>query len=253
MSKKWTPLLAAVAALAAPGSAAAQSEWDYTATFYTWFLGISTTAETPVGDVESEIDFQEALEDLDFGLLGGFEARNGRVSLVSDLQYYDLGIPAEPPAGLGFTGGETDSKITVLSGYGMYALIDSDAVRFDVGAGLRHTDLSVETQLVGGGSTPDATFSGDTSVTDPLIAARLHRQFNDRWHGVAFADVGGFGIDGSSDLTWQAFAGVGYRFNKTWSAFGGYRNMTVEQSADNADFEVEVDVHGPFLGVQASF
>ena len=87
--------------------------------------------------------------------------------------------------------------------------------------------------------------------TDAVIAARVSRQFNDNWYGFAYADVGGFGIGDSSDLTWQAFAGAGYRFSETWSVAGGYRNLTIEREFGPLD--VTSDVSGPFLGFQARF
>lgn len=251
MLTRWIPLFAAIAALASPVSAVAEDKWDYTATLYGWFPGVSTTVETPVGTVESEVGFDEILETLDIAFLGALEARKGRVSLIGDLQYFDVGVEAEAPRGVPFREAEVDSKMALISAYATYALFDSDNVRFDVGAGLRYVDASIETHLIGQGTNPNASFSRDGGWTDALIVARARRQFNDRWHGVAYADVGGFGIGDSSDLTWQAFAGGGYRFSETWSAVGGYRHLSIERAFDN--FDVKTEVSGPFLGFQVSF
>ncbi len=251
MSMRWIPLLAAVATLAAPGSAAAQSEWEHTATLYGWFPGVSTTVETPIGEVESEVGFDEIFDTLDIAFLGALEARNGRFSLVGDLQYFDVGVEAEPPAGVLFSDAEVDSQMVLVSAYATYAVVDTANARFDVGAGVRYVDATIETHLIGQGTTPDATFSRDGGWTDVLVAARVSGQFSDRWSGVAYADVGGFGIGDSSDLTWQAFAGAGYQFNETWSAVGGYRHLSIERAF--GAFDVTADVSGPFLGFQASF
>jgi hypothetical protein len=251
MSMRLIPLLAAVVAFAAPGTASAQSQWDYTGTLYGWFPGVSTTLETPVGEVESEVDFDEILDDLDLAFFGALEARKGRLSLVGDLQYIDLGVEAEPPQNPLFSAADVDSKLVLVGAYATYALVDTADLRFDVGAGLRYVDASIETHLDGQGAAPDATFSRDGGWTDVLIAARVSRQFNDNWYGVAYADVGGFGIGDSSDLTWQAFAGAGDQLNETWSAVGGYRHLTIERPFGT--FDVTVDVSGPFLGFQARF
>jgi hypothetical protein len=251
MSTKWIPLLAAAVALAAPGSAAAENKWDYTATLYGWFPGVSTTVETPVGEVESEVGFDEILEDLDIALFGALEARRGRLSLVGDLQYIDLGVEAEPPPNVLFSAADIDAKLVLVGVYATYAVVDNADLRFDVGAGLRFVDASIDTHFDGQGTTPDASFSREGGWTDAIIAARVSRQFNDRWFGVAYADVGGFGIGESSDLTWQAFVAGGYRFNETWSAVGGYRHLTVERAF--GAFDVAADVSGPFLGFQAKF
>lgn len=250
MSMRWSPLLAALAA-AASAPASAESDWDYTATLYGWFPGVSTTVETPVGEVEGEVDFDEILETLDIAFLGAIEARKGRLTLIADLQYFDFGVEAVTPSAALFSDAEVDSQLLQFSVYASYALVDAADLRFDAGAGLRHVAATIDTRLEGLGAVPDAFFSRDGGWTDVLIAARVSHQFSDRWHGVAYADVGGFGIGDSSDLTWQAFAGVGYRIDETWSAVGGYRHLTIERSFDN--FDISVDVSGPFLGFQASF
>ena len=250
MLMRWIQLLAAMA-VATSGSTAAESEWDYTATLYGWFPGVSTSLETPMGEVESEVGFDEILETIDVAFLGAVEARNGRFSLIGDLQYFDVGVEAEPPTGMLFSEADVDSQMVLVSAYATYALVDEPDLRFDVGVGLRYVDATIDTHLLGVAPTPDTSFTRDGGWTDALIAARISKQFNERWYGVAYADVGGFGVGDSSDLTWQAFVGAGYRFNETWSAVGGYRHMTIERAFGN--FNVTADVSGPFLGFQVSF
>jgi len=248
MARRWLVLLAATAL---PSAAAAEGEWDYTATFYGWFPGVSTRVETPVGAVESEVGFEDILESLDIAFFGAFEARNGKWSLSADLQYIDVGKTAEAPTGVLFSDAEIDSKLVVLGAYATYAVVDRPDLRFDLGAGLRHTHATIETRLVGQGATADRSFSNDASWVDGVIAARMNLRLDDRWRAIAFADVGGFGIGESSDLTWQVAAGVGYRLSEKWSAIGGYRHLTIERSFHGSD--ISVDVSGPFLGFQASF
>ncbi len=253
MSTKWLALLAL---FAVPGAAFAQSSeaentWQYTATAYGWFPGVSTTVETPVGDIEAEVDFDEILETLDIAFLGAFEARKGRVSLIGDLQFFDVSAEAGTPTGALFSEAEVDSQMLLFSTYALYALVDNEDTRFEIGGGLRYTDATVETLLRGQTVTPDVSFELDGGWADALIAARLNQRFNEKWYGVAYADVGGFGIGDSADLTWQASAGLGYRFNEKWSTVGGYRHLTIEREFDRAD--VEADISGPFLGVQVKF
>lgn len=247
MSFKRILLLAAVAM---PGTAAAESDWEYTATLYGWFPGVTTTVETPVGEIEAEVDFDEVLETLDLAFLGAFEARKDRLSLIGDLQFFDVSAETERTPG-DFTRAEVDSQLLIFSGYATYALVDSDDLRFDVGGGLRYNGTSVEAQLVEEGGTSGPSFEDDGGWTDLLLAARIHRQFNDKWYGTGFADIGGFGIGDSSEITWQVSAGVGYAFNDTWSMAGGYRYYSVEHGDDPVTTTIEVS--GPFLGVQIAF
>jgi hypothetical protein len=250
MSMKWVSLLAAMAAMTAPGAASA-AQWDYTATLYGWFPGVSSTVETPAGTVEAEVSFDEILQDLDVAFFGALEARKGRLSLVGDLQYIDLGVEAEPPPNPLFSAAEVDSKLVLFGASALYALVDEPNLRFDAGFGVRLVDASIDTHLKGRRPAPNASFTREGGWTDAVIAARITRQFNDRWYAAAYADVGGFGIGDSSDLTWQAFAGGGYRLNETWSAVGGYRHLTIERTF--GAFDVKADVGGPFLGFQAKF
>jgi hypothetical protein len=252
MSMKWIPLLAAAVALGSPSVAAAEDDWKYTATIYGWFAGVKTTLDTPAGEVTSEVDVEELFKDLDIGFLGALEARKGRTSLIGDLQYFDFTIESEPPAGNLFSDVETDLKLTFASAYATYAIVDNADLRFDVGGGLRYVDVSIETDLVGVAPAPNVTASADESWVDGVIAARVNHKFGDRTYGLAYADVGGFGVGDSSDLTWQAFVGGGYRFNETWSALGGYRHFVFERPVA-ADTDFEYELSGPFLGVQATF
>lgn len=243
--------LALLAAGAAPAIVANDNPWDYTATFYGWFPGVSTSVETPLGEVESELDFDAILETLDIAFLGAFEARKGRLSLVADLQYFDIGVEAEPHTETAFSAAEVDQQLLLFSAYAGYAVVDSAETRFDVGGGLRYVGSNIDTQLEGQGSVPDAEYSLDGGWVDALLAARFSHQFNDRWYATAYTEVGGFGIGDSSDITWQVFASGGYRINAMWSAVAGYRHLNIERVFGN--FDVATEVSGPSLGFQAAF
>jgi hypothetical protein len=56
--------------------------------------------------------------------------------------------------------------------------------------------------------------------------------------------IGGFGV--SSDLGWDAFAGLGYEFNDRFSMVGGYRALGVDYTND--EFVFDVVQHGPIFG-----
>jgi hypothetical protein len=50
--------------------------------------------------------------------------------------------------------------------------------------------------------------------------------FNDRFYAVAKADIGGFGV--GSELTWQAYGGLGWQVNRSLSTEIGYRYMDID-------------------------
>lgn len=247
-----------MAALAWPAPAVAQDGWEYTASLTGWFSGVANTVDTPVGEIETELDFEEVLDLLDVAFFGSLEARHGRWSLVADAIYVDLSTGIDSTSGAPdalsslFTGGEVSTQTTLVSAYASYAVVDDSTLRFDVGGGVRYNDVAVDTRLVGEDPVAPVSFDNSDSWADLLIAARVSRDFSDRWYGVGYVDGGGFGLGGdSSDLTWQALGGVGFRFNDRWSTLGGYRYLSIDRALDRVDIVAEVS--GPFLGVQASF
>jgi opacity protein-like surface antigen len=231
--------------------ASAADEWEYSATFYGWFPGVSNTVSTPLGEVEAEVDFFDILEHLELGYFGAVEGRKGRWSLIGDLQYLNLGAEAEGPKGLLFSSVEADTKIVAFTGYGTYALIDNTGYSIDIGGGFRYVKATLDTQFVGQGAVSDRSFSSETNWVDGVLAARMTLELGERLTGVAFVDVGGFGIGESSDLTWQAAAGMEYQINESWSAVGGYRHLAIERSSKDVEFTVNVS--GPYLGFRRSF
>lgn len=242
-------LVAAAATL--PAAAQAQAtDWTYTATVYGWFTGLNSTVETQFGDLEADLDFADIWDSLDMAFFGGFEARNGRWALVTDLIYSDLSSSEDTPFGVLFRRGEVETRMTLFSAYAAYAVVDRPGLRFDVAGGFRYNDVDIDVRLVGN-QAATRSFSSSDSWVDPLVGFRVTADFTDRWYGTAFADVGGFGVDNASDLTWQAYAGVGYRFNDTWSVQGGYRTLSIDRDFDGRD--VSLGLYGPVLGVQARF
>ena len=56
---------------------------------------------------------------------------------------------------------------------------------------------------------------------------------------------------GGADLDWDVAAGLGYRFNETFSATVGYRAMGVDYNDDG--FLFDVVEQGPILGLTINF
>lgn len=86
------------------------------------------------------------------------------------------------------------------------------------------------------------------SWVDPLLGAKVLREFNDVWFGTAAFDFGGLS---STDNTWQLLATVGYRLNERWTTQLGYRHMVIEKPLD--DLDTSLYLSGPLLGVSAIF
>ena len=242
--------LAGLTAIALPVAAQAQS-WEYSVSLYGWMSGIDTSVDTPLGTVETELSFSDVLDNLDFAAFGSFEARNGPWVVLGDLNYSALSTSSDSPFGVVFSDVEVETKLTIASAFGGYAVVDRPDLRIEAGGGLRFYDMSVDTRLVGNPGVADRTFAQSDSWVDAIVGLHLRAPISERWFARGFADVGGFGLGDSSELSWQIYAGGGYSFNETWAVEFGYRYLSIEKEFDNAT--VKLDLSGPVIGVTARF
>jgi opacity protein-like surface antigen len=234
-----------LAASAAP-AVAQDGPWAFDLSANLWFNASTVTADTPQGETSAELSFSDAIEDLDFAFMGTAEARNGPWSLIGDLLYFRITASGPSPNGVLFSGVESRSEITVVSGYATYRAYETATAAFDVGVGARAFWTSIDTTLTGAAA-PTEIVSEDKNWIDPLVAARVRVAFNDRWFGTLMADGGGTG----DTETWQALATVGYQLNDQWTFQGGYRYMKAEWDTDLGQSSLEFS--GPIVGVAYRF
>ena len=88
---------------------------------------------------------------------------------------------------------------------------------------------------------------------DPLVVARLTAPLDNAWRLGLKGDVGGFGM--GSDITWSAFASVGYRFGDLFELTGGYRMLGMEYEDGSGEdlFAYDMTIYGPQIGVAFHF
>jgi hypothetical protein len=108
--------------------------------------------------------------------------------------------------------------------------------------GVRYTSVSLDIN-------PDqaATFGDNEDWWDPYIGVQavvgLKRNLDFR----TTATIGGFGISGSSDLSWSAAAFLDWRLNHYIGLNLGYRALAWDY--EDGGFEWDVCLHGPWLGL----
>jgi len=233
--------------LAAP-AAAQESGWRFALSPYLWTPGIKASVGTAVGTVGVDKSRTDVLSDLDLAFMGVFEARNGRWGLIADLFYAELSQSRATPLGVLFSRARIETTAKELSGYIAYRIDENERIALDLMAGVQISsidlDLSLSPGLLGG-----RRLGLSETWVDPVIGGRARFAITDDWFATTFADVGGFGVD--SDLTWQAFAILGYQFNPHWSVQGGWRYFSAEKEVEGRD--VKVDYGGPLFGFTARF
>ena len=221
---------------------------EYKASLYGWGIGIETEIETPRGTKERDIGFADLFKDLEIAALGSIEAHTNGVSLLVDVQYFELETDIDRPLSAGLVDAPADTKFGVASLYGLYRLYDGLRTKVDLGGGIRHTDLDLGVALSAGALTSEV-FSSSRSATDPLLALRASHDIASDWTLSGMIDYGGFGI--GTDMTAQATATLEYDWTKRWSGAFGYRYLTYESTTDFGD--ITVDYSGPILGLSYTF
>jgi hypothetical protein len=234
-------LMACTVCLLPMGAQAQDSGWTYRFTGY--LFAAETT--TQVGQLETVLKFSDALEDLDFAVMGTFEAQNGPWSLIADYAYFDLTFSTDTP-GPGFTGADTNVTNQYLSAYAAYRIYGDARTRVDVGAGVRWFDTDTQITLTGG-STARGASAGDDWV-DPLVMVRGSKRLSDRWTASVFLDYGGFSSDSE---TYQVVATFAYALNRRWDLGLGYRYIEVDHEIDGRSFGFSQS--GPVVGFTYRF
>ena len=217
---------------------AAEEGWQFNLTPYLWALGMDGDVGLGPVSVPVDVKFSDAVKDLDFGGMLAAEARNGRWGILVDGTY--LKLTADHDALLGEF--EARLKEWTLQGSVLYTVVDTGNTAVDLGAGGRY--MGIDTKL----NTPleSADLNAAEDWADPILVARVRQQITEKFYGVLYGDIGGFGV--SADLTWQAMAAAGYSFNETMSLLAGYRALGYEYEKDQ--FSLDVVENGIVIGLQ---
>ncbi len=246
---KRTAAISVAIALAGAAPATAE-EWQYSGALYGWLPSMTGTITTPLGEVEMEPGGGSVFEYLEGVFMGLVAAHNGKWGVTADFLYTELGKEAEPPLGVVFDDANVDLKLAMLNLKGLYRVVDTPRGFVNLTGGVRWYDISLGTELK---SDLVANRNSDLSSSwaDLTLGVNGYAPLSESWFVAGTADVGGFGIGSSSDLSWQAVGAVGYRFNETWSAELGYRHLSIEKDIRGSDWAI--DLSGPVVGVSARF
>lgn len=258
-----TGILASGGAASAAGVDMYDGQWHYSLTPYAWFPNIYQTIQlgTPLGGgktVNVEVKPNSYLSNLDFALMGTFEARKGDWALAMDLVYNDFsGQKGKIKNVRGPEGEESlpidvnvdvDLKSLIWEGIGSYTVARSPAGTLDVFGGVRYLSLKTSTDLSFSGPEGVIGRSGGSSnrinVWDGIVGVRgsVGLGAGGDWFLPYYLDIG---AGNYSNWTWQGWAGVGYRFD--WGDLVlVYRNLSYSTSGN--EILEDMRMAGPALG-----
>jgi len=254
-------LLLVAALLTTPVVAAAQtagptSGWRTgSVTIYGWLPGITGSQEAPDGEPFVDLEGADVLDALDLAFFGAGEIRNGRIGLLFDIEYADLSQDGTADRtfvpGVEAPNGSVGTTLLMATGVVTYRFYEQETNFLDVYGGIRAFDVKADFDF----EIPSIGFEfageGNANWVDALVGLRGHADLGRRFGVSGLADVGGFGIGGSSDLTWQVTGTLNYSFTDRWVGRLGYRYMSIDYQ--EPDLGLDIDLHGPLLGVTYRF
>jgi len=193
------------------------NDWQYAASLYFFAPGIN--GSTASGS-DIDVSFDTLLDNLNMTFMGAFEARKGKWSALADVLYLNVGandgaqVPLTDPLGRPL-GIDADANLKlrgwVLGAVGGYNVYDTTQASVDVIAGLRYLEMKASFGLGLQGQRPGQAIESDAGavVWDGVVGVKGRANLTGDWFVPFYLDVG----TGDSDLTWQALAGVGNRFD----------------------------------------
>jgi len=219
--------------------------WKYGAGIYVW--GASIEGEAANG-APIEMDFNDIVDNLDMTFMGTFFARKDKWTFGADVMYLKIGNkPNTPLPGPGSaTLTNVQLKNWIITPTVAYRVMESEKLDLDVVAGARYFKMEPYMEITPLAPLPPQSIDESGSVTDGIIGLRGEYDINEKWYMPFQFDVGG----GDSDVTWQAFAAVGYKF-ENFDLIAGYRHMEWELESD-APLK-DLSMSGPIIGALFKF
>jgi len=262
-------MLSSALAGVAPASALAQSDsdaWKWRGTIYLWGAGIDGTANLPAsgGTANVNVDFDQLLRNLNFAFMGTLEARKGRWGGLTDFVYLNVGGSRAGTRSLSFSGpggvvtipadaalnADLGLRGTIWTLAGTYTAVEKPGYELQALGGFRLLSISTSVNWIATGNVgalPPVARGGGASASpnfwDAIVGVRGRANIGQsKWYVPYYLDVG----TGQSDFTWQAAAGVGYRFG--WGEVTAvYRYL--DYNMKSGDPVEDISFSGPAIGV----
>lgn len=243
----------------APAEPAEKNWWFISAT-NSWVTAIDGEVGWRGMTVSADTSMSEVLDSLDLAYMTHFEFGYKRWSIGLDGVYAKLSDGASYEYGPIHGSMEMELEQAFVTARLQYRLVENEALTLDIFAGARWTYISTEVDV-------HTSLSFDRPALQRFNRERSrHFDFSEDWfdpivglRGVfnlgkacfvqLSGDIGGFGVE--SDLNWQAFGGIGYRFSPRISSLLGYRALGIDYEKEN--LKLDIVSHGPTVALMFKF
>ena len=219
------------------------NSWQNTlAPLYLW--GVSMSGNMTLGPitVPLEIEFSDAVSDLEGIFTLHYEGAKGNWGVIADYSFLNLGPSAAIPGTPVVL--DVDMKNTIAEVAGLYRFGADNPWQLLAGYRTYQLDVTIN------GIPPPAPVSQvviEETINDFFIGGRYVRQINDKWSFLGRADIGA----GDSDLVWNAVLAVDYRFTKLLSGFMGWKvlDYDVDRGSGANTFKYDLRHSGPLFAL----
>ena len=218
-----------------------KNDWGFEVILYGWGAGIDGTSGVLGTTTSVDAGLSDIIDNLDMGAMGAIGFRKGRVGFLADLMYLELSQSVNTPGPL-FSRADLDLTQFMADLKGSYRIAEWDGGWFDVTGGARYMNIDLGITLQPG-LAAGRSISGDNGWWDAIAGFRTQHHLTEKVFVTALADIGA----GSSDLTWQAMAGVGYRFTNKVHTTLAYRILDYDYT--DGGFTYDLATSGLALGV----
>jgi hypothetical protein len=203
--------------------------WRFEVTPYLWAPGIKATLGLDSGLAKSaDFNTSNVLSNLKSGGMISAEAHHGNWGVMGDFVSATLqntgSVPVMTPYGAATVGDKITLQQSILTGVATYTVANTRDVYVDALLGVRAIYATATLNANLNGTPEKESVSKTTSTVDPIIGAKgRYRIADSTWYLPFYADIGSGG--GTTNLTWQAMAGVGKTFGSLIDVSLTYRAL----------------------------
>ncbi len=187
-------LFCVIGLMASPQVVAEESvseDWQFQIAPYLWALAADGDATVKGRKTDVDLSFKDIVEELNYGVMLQGEARKGRVGVIVNVLYANLGDETNV--------GELDIDLEINQFWGGFAGYyrlgpwdldsevgdDSPQLIVDLYAGVRYTYLDVDLDISGG-----PNLGNDQDWVEPIVGLRTLWELSPRWGVTAAGDIG---------------------------------------------------------------
>ena len=214
-------------------------------------MDLESSPDDGSSSTDVSLSLKDILEALKFAFFAGGEVHYGRVGVLQDFVYADLGFDGQL-SGPFASNVEIDQKLflsTTALGYQVYA---EDGILIEPYAGARYVSINADLTINSGGPLQIGTKVKDfidVDWWDPVIGVRGRMPLTETLDASGFANIGGFGV--GSKFTWEIYGGLDYAFTESLSANAGFRYLSIDYDTNSSD--VKMEIYGPTIGLTLWF